>query len=514
MRRNWVKSDTRRYRLVLAGLMIALFTPAAQAFNGLSLPGAGVVQTGMAGAGTAMLRDSAATLRNPAAGAFLDPTSTWDLAIGFPTAGYEASETGPDSRISLFEYHEGSYRSVYELGGAPSYSRNWRPSERWAWGWGFYGAGLGTTLTDGAANIARGVPGLDSQCQGDFGGGDPLDGAGRSSQCGDRRADAGIQLTRVVLGMHLSYRATDWLSIGAAPVLAAQQFSATGLAAFAPYSSEPDRLSDNGGDVAWGIGYRLGIHARPLSWLDIGLSYQPRVRTGELDRYQGLLVGGRLDIPTNFNLGVHLYLSPRQSLVLDLDAIEYREVAMYESSPNMQNFVDRCIVPRLLAGGDAAAGDRESCLGGTSGPGFGWRDTVVRKIGYEYRGDRLAWRVGYSRGGSPIDTPDALMTVIVPTVVDEHVAIGASWRHSAGFDIGFALSYAVRATQEVRNGLSNVSLRPSVITSPVDVIGGDATWIGLDAGTDTSDQTVRISMDTWQFQIGLNFHLGGSPRRD
>lgn len=473
----------------------------------MALPGVGVVQVGMAGAGTALLNDSAATLRNPATGVFLETGSTWDLALAFPTADYSASPAGNDSRASLFEYQAGGYRSVYKLGSAPSYARLWRVSERWAWGVGLFGAGIGSTMPDGEANIARGIPLLASECDGDFGGGDGRAASAGSSQCGGAGAKAGIQVTQINLGLHLSYRPSDWLGIGLSPVIGAQQFRIQGLSAFAPYSVDPSNVTDRDHDYSWGLGYRLGLHLRPSATVEFGLSYQPRMKQSQLDRYAGALVGDSLDIPGNLNVGLHWRITPRHSLVLDWDQIRYDEVRPLAASPDKHDFVNQCVLPRLVGLPLLTQEDTQYCLGGDKGPGFGWGRMTMLKAGYEMRLQRWAWRIGYSRGGSPIKTLNALMTALAPSVVSEHVAAGLSWDHSASLNIGLALSYAIRDQKSVVNGLSNVSFTTQGLAAVPGLLNGSQGLLQLDVENDADDQTVTISMDTWQVQVGLTWRL-------
>lgn len=499
--------------LLFRGFLGAFYTLAplliyssAWAFNGTQLPGLGVNQVGMAGAGTALLSNAAATLRNPASGVFMESGSTWDLAVGIPNAGYAAGSTGPDSRMSLFEYEQGQYQSVSMAGFAPSFAKLWRLSDQWAWGLGLYGAGMGSNMTDGAANIARGIPGLSSECDGDYGGGGARNAATNASQCGDRGGKAGIQLTQINLGVFLGYRPSEWLGIGVTPLLGLQQFRIQGLSAFAPYSTDPPNVTDRDQDYSWGVGYRLGLHIRPTQTLEMGLSYQPTMRQSHLDRYAGAMSAGRLNIPANLNAGLHWEFAPGHSLLLDWDQVRYDQVRPLAASPQMDGFVNQCILPRLLG---AAAGQEnpDYCLGGKRGPGFGWGKMTMQKLGYEYRRDRWQWRMGYSRGGSPIRTLNALMTVLAPAVGSEHIAAGFTWDCSARLSVGVALSYAMDDTKTVSNELSNISIATPNSGQLVDAVTGEAALIQLNVGQDADDQNVRVHMEIWQVQVGLNWRL-------
>ncbi|HBG31623.1 MAG TPA: hypothetical protein DDW98_13535, partial [Gammaproteobacteria bacterium] len=66
-----------------AVLMLALAMP-GWAANGINAPGYGAAQLGLAGAGTAMAENTFASLRNPAAGVWLESGASFDLGIALP----------------------------------------------------------------------------------------------------------------------------------------------------------------------------------------------------------------------------------------------------------------------------------------------------------------------------------------------------------------------------------------------------------------------------------------------
>lgn len=127
---------------LLVVLLAALHAGASWSANGMVAPGNGTTQLGMAGAGTAMAEDAAATLRNPAAGVWMGDAMTADLGLVVPVGGYEASAVGPASTIGLFEITPGRDTSVIGVFPSPAFARNWRLSDSQAWGLGVTAAGL------------------------------------------------------------------------------------------------------------------------------------------------------------------------------------------------------------------------------------------------------------------------------------------------------------------------------------------------------------------------------------
>ena len=68
-------------------------------------------------------------------------------------------------------------------------------------------------------------------------------------------------------------------------------------------------------------------------------------------------------------------------------------------------------------------------LGADNGPGFGWEDRDVWKLGARYRvGETLTLRAGYSTMTQPIPANETFINILAPGVIEEHASIGASWR--------------------------------------------------------------------------------------
>ena len=85
----------------------------------------------------------------------------------------------------------------------------------------------------------------------------------------------------------------------------------------------------------------------------------------------------------------------------------------------------------------------EACLGGESGPGFGWDDMTTFKLGFEWqRDDMNTWRFGYSYGEQPIQAEDVLFNVLAPGVMEQHLTLGLTRQASNGGQWNFSFMYA------------------------------------------------------------------------
>lgn len=469
------------------------------AANGMVSPGNGSTQLGMAGAGTAMAQDAAATQRNPAAGAWLGTTSTVDLGVALPDGGYEAGPTAADSEQGIFEVGPGSFTSVEGVFPVPAYAYNRRIDERTAWGFGVTAAGLKSLSRHNAATYARGIRQLETRCDGTFGGGAPLPGSDDPQDlCGNSGGPAGTDLAQVFLSAHWARRLTPGFSLGLAPVLVGQRLVVRGLGAFAPFSIHPDATSEEGSDLAFGGGLRTGLLWEVTDGVGLGLAYQSRIWMTDFDKYRGMVIGGALDLPPIIDAGLQLHLAPSHRLLLDVEHIAYSQIKPLGNTFDTQRFTDGCLAPRLLErlGASAEGRDDSTCLGGANGPGFGWTDMTIYKLGYQWQRGRLKLRAGVSLARQPLPTSQILSAVFAPAITERHEALGLSWALSPRLSVDAALVHAARKTLTGRNPLSNVVVDRGLLSLN-----------GFDVAEDDQDQVIHASIEVWQSHFGLTWRF-------
>jgi long-chain fatty acid transport protein len=64
-------------------------------------------------------------------------------------------------------------------------------------------------------------------------------------------------------------------------------------------------------------------------------------------------------------------------------------------------------------------------LGGSNGPGFGWQDTTVFKIGLAYElSPTTTLRAGYVTLDQPIPSSQTFLNILAPGVVEDHLTLG------------------------------------------------------------------------------------------
>ncbi|SPE27022.1 Long-chain fatty acid transport protein [Burkholderiales bacterium] len=240
--------------------------------------------------------------------------------------------------------------------------------------------------------------------------------------CGQGRL--GQNLSQLIIAPTLAYKLTPDHAIGIAPLLAYQRFSAVGLQAFANYpglSSAPGNVTNLGNASSTGAGLRVGYlgHLSPL--VTLGASFATKTAMRKFDRYKGLFADqGNFDIPEHYAVGLGLHPDKAWTIALDYERINYSGVSSVGNPSTNQ-----------------------AQLGAANGPGFGWQDVNVYKLGVEYALNP-AWivRAGYNRSDNPIQARDVTFNIIAPGVVQDHYTLGFTYALNATSELTMAYMYA------------------------------------------------------------------------
>jgi long-chain fatty acid transport protein len=135
--------------------------------------------------------------------------------------------------------------------------------------------------------------------------------------------ETGVDLMQLFIVPTYARKITPKHAIGISPVLAYQAFEAKGLEIFGAFgfSSNADKLSDNGHDKSYGYGARIGYLGEILPSLYLGASYQTEIKMSRFKEYEGLFAEqGDFDIPQNWQL-VGLQCDPGINLAADVQDI-------------------------------------------------------------------------------------------------------------------------------------------------------------------------------------------------
>lgn len=380
----------------------------AWATNGYLSHGYGIKSKGMAGVGIALPQDAMAAATNPAGMAFVGNRA--DVGIDWFKPNRSAEITGnggvpPFGVPPLNGSFDGNGRSSFLI---PELGVNRMLNPSLALGLVVYGNG-GMNTTYNTSPFAR------------MGGPSP----------------AGVDLTQMFVAPTVAYKLNPRHALGLSLNLAYQQFSMSGLQPFGQFgmSSDATRLTNNGHDSATGWGVRIGWTGQVTDQVTLGATYQSKTKMGKFKDYAGLYADqGSFDIPANYGVGIAAKLSPQLTLAADLQKIEYSGVASISNS-----------VAAL------ASGKR---LGDAGGPGFGWRDMTVLKIGlsYEMR-PGLVLRGGYSHGRQPIPEGETFFNMLAPGVIENHLSLGATWTLSNGHEVSLAYTHGFKKTVNGSNSI-------------------------------------------------------------
>jgi long-chain fatty acid transport protein len=211
--------------------------------------------------------------------------------------------------------------------------------------------------------------------------------------------DLGVDLMQLTVAPTLAYKVNGNTSLGIAPLLIHQKFAAQGLQAFGI-------MSNPGSDTSSGVGVRMGVLSRVTDSVSIGASYSPKTNMGRFKKYDALFAEqGDFDIPSNWAVGISTQATPTVLIALDYSAINYGDVKSV-SNPSTNQFP----------------------LGSDNGPGFGWKDINVIKLGAQWQvSNKATLRIGYNRGDNPISSRDAMFNILAPGVMKDHYTAGGTY---------------------------------------------------------------------------------------
>lgn len=392
-----------KFTRVFAFMALAGLATSAFATNGYFSHGYGMKAKGMGGAATATHDDAFFGANNPAAAAFAG--NRLDLGVDLFSPRREASRTGLGAGL------DGSVDSDSNYFLIPEFGYNRMVNGNLALGVTVYGnGGMNTDYAGGQFNCGGGPANM---------------------LCG--QGSLGVDLMQLIFAPTAAYKIAPNHSIGVSPLLGYQRFKAEGLHAFTGVSSSPSDVTNQGYDDSFGYGVRIGYMGKVSPTVTIGAAYASKMRFEEFDKYKGLFAEqGDFDIPENYNIGVSWQATPAIKLALDYQRINYTGVASVSNpSTNM------------------------AALGADNGPGFGWQDIDVWKLGVEYKHSKaLTLRAGYNHGDNPILARDVTFNIIAPGVVKDHATLGFTYTLASGDELTMSYMHAFK------NDVSGASILP------------------------------------------------------
>ena len=375
---------------MLALIAGTLICASAMGTNGYFADGYGIKAEGEAGAGIAFPQDSLTIATNPAGLVALSDTFDVGADIFRPKRDATLVQGGGT------QGYDGSGISTFYIP-AIGYTRH--VTQNLAAGFALFGNG-----------------GLDTYYVGN-----PFSRFGATGT-------AGVDLQQAFLSPALAWQANPQNSIGAALNVGYQRFRAKGIGLFASFSQDPSQVSDQGYDSAYGAGARVGWIGHVNQYLAVGATWQSTTWMQKFKKYAGLFAnGGNFDAPSTYGVGLALTPNAAWTVALDWQEIRYGDV------PSVGDPVNS-----LFSGVP---------LGATNGPGFGWHNVSVIKLGLSYQVD-AQWtiRAGVSYDDQPIPRSQTFFNILAPGVIETHLTAGFSWRVNPKNELSLSILHAPRKT--------------------------------------------------------------------
>lgn len=383
-------------RIAAAILAVSPLT-AVMATNGYFSHGYGIKAKAMGGAAVAVGQDAFAGANNPAGASWAGNRLEVGADIFSPKRSTERTGGGFDGRAD-------SDMNSFVI---PEFGYNRTINNDLAFNLSVYGnGGLNTRYPGGQLNCGAG----------------PATG---NLLCGN--GILGVDLIQLVIAPTLAYKLDANHSVGVSPLLTYQQFKSYGLQAFdnapgfPPLTGSPGNVTNNGYDRSTGVGVRVGYMGKLSDQVKVGASYSPKTNMKKFEKYSGLFAGqGGFDIPANFTVGMSLQATPDVLLALDYQRIRYSGVASVGNPSSNQ-----------------------APLGSSNGPGFGWSDIGVVKLGVQWKVDpTLTVMAGFNKGQNPIRSRDVTFNILAPGVVTTHFTLGGTYALSTNTEVTATYMYA------------------------------------------------------------------------
>jgi long-chain fatty acid transport protein len=422
----------KRTLLVVAAALAPL---AAQATTGYFQHGYGIKAQGMGGVGIALPQDALAAATNPAGIAWVGDRIDLGATLFMPDRGASITGSGAPGANGTYDGNDTSSFLIPDFG----YHRAINP--RLTFGLAVYGnGGMNTDYPQGNFNCGAGPANM-------------LCGSGK----------LGVDLMQLIVAPTASYKLAPHHAVGASLLLGYQRFKADGLQAFdnAPgfpaFTQSPGNVTNRGYDSSTGVGIRIGYYGQLTDRFTVGAAYSPKMHMSKFSKYKGLFADdGSFDFPENYSVGVSFAATPAWTVAADWQRINYGGVPSVGNPSN------------------AAAP-----LGAPNGPGFGWRDIDVFKVGVAWQmNSRWTLRAGYNHSQNPVRSQDVTFNILAPGVMTQH------------FTGGF--TYALDRESE---------LNAAFMIAPRQSVTGSSMFNGIMGAGAAGNETIRMR----QFSVGLGW---------
>ena len=390
-------------------VLSALACTAAQATNGYLTHGYGIKAQGQAGVSIAQPQDALAAVNNPAGTTWLGNRFDAGMTLFAPDRKSEIRGNRWPLGQNANGKYDGNGREYFVI---PEMGISYQINDQWAAGLAIFGNGGMNTGYKRNPFAAYGNHG-----------------------------SAGVDLSQLFILPSVAWKFADKHSVGVGLNLVYQRFAARGLDGFAnpmfPFTVAHERMTNKGHDYSHGAGLRLGWQGNLTDNLTVGFAWSGKIKTTSFDDYEGLFAGhGSFDIPENYGFGLSWQATPKLRVGADYQEIRYSRILSVGQPFNVTSLM---------------MGDR---FGSNNGPGFGWKDVEVFKLGGSYEiSPTLTVRAGFSHMDQPIPADQTFLNILAPGVIEDHASLGLTWNLGSAGELSLAYTHAFEKTVKGRNSI-------------------------------------------------------------
>jgi long-chain fatty acid transport protein len=373
-----MKRSMSKWMAALVVAAASVIPTSTYAMNGMAPIGYGVKSQGMGGVGVALPQDSFAAAHNPAGMWML--CNRWDVGLSYVFQDVRARTTAGQNITSN--------RGLW----FPEVGVNWNFCRCQSFGLAFY--------TQGALNTKYNEP-------------LQLLSIGNNSQ---------LWAYQWVIMPSWSWQINRVHSVGVAVNFVISALEVKGIDTILFVSQYPAFVENKGTQVATGGNIRVGWIGQFSRCFRVGATWQTKTWQRKFDHYQGFLAdGGDFSWPYYLALGFSYQIMPCLTLAFDYGIYFWGGRKQFGHTLNGEGII-----------GAATFFGREN------GPGFGWNDQSVVKVG-------LAWdllscltlRLGYNHGVNPVNVTETWLNRLTGQTVANHLTVGATWKTCCGELSGF-----------------------------------------------------------------------------
>lgn len=371
----------KRLIIITAALALLLGSvTAALATNGMNVIGVGPISRSMGGATTGLPLDASTVMSNPAGMSEVEGRIDFGVTYFVPDSSYKATDFSSGAPVTISEKNS-------DTGGSPmpAFGLIIPINDRFKFGLGAYGsAGMGVDYSSALyGNVTY----------------------------------TNFQMMKFAPG--ISYEINKYFSVGAAANLD-----------YATMAFNAGRSMTNGQIVAhdansqFGYGFELGVLAKPLPWLQIGLAYTSRQWFGDFN-FNTPYGKDKLDfdLPQSVSLGFGIKPMDRLRFGLDIKWINWDQT-MGANKPEWSE------VPS-----------------GSGAWNVSWNDQWVFAIGVEFDATKvIKLRAGFNYAANPLQENRAFENIAFPALVETHFTAGLGWAITDHVELNIGGMYAPRVS--------------------------------------------------------------------